>query len=251
MDKIKEEFIRNQYRSGIDNYSKFTTEIGLWKSEKYVFEKYLKKDDRILDLGCGTGRTTFPLYKSGYKDIIGIDLTPEMIEEAKRLDKVYGTNLLFEVGNAMKMKYENSQFDTIIFSFNGFMSIPNKENRNTALQEIYRVLRESGLFIFTTHDRNKENQFLSFWEEEKNRWLKGIQNPKLYEYGDLITTSKNENRKIYIHIPSKNEIEELLDENGFEVIETFYRIDKFDETEKVLKQSGECRFWITKKIDKI
>jgi ubiquinone/menaquinone biosynthesis C-methylase UbiE len=172
-----------------------------------------------------------------------------MVEEAIRLDKeIYKTNLTFEVGNAMKMRFENNLFESVIFSFNGIMSIPNRKNRHTALKEINRILKKSGVFIFTTHDRNNEKQFFSFWVEEKTRWLKGIQNPQLYEFGDLITTSKNENRKIFIHVPNQIEVEELLTKNGFEVLETFYRIDKFKETEEVLKQSGECRFWVAKKI---
>ena len=39
----------------------------------------------------------------------------------------------------------------------------------------------------------------------------------------------------------------LMNIGGFEVVETFYRSDKFHENEKVKEKSGECRFWITRK----
>ena len=129
------------------------------------------------------------------------------------------------------------------------MSIPNSINRNKAVSEINRVLKESGVFIFTTHDREKEKQYLQFWEEEKLSWEQGKQNPALFEYGDLITKSKNESREIFIHIPTQKEVKALLEKNGFELLETFYRSDKFEESQAVKSKSGECRFWVTKKIN--
>ncbi|MGG0414364.1 hypothetical protein [Peribacillus simplex] len=41
----------------------------LWQSEKNAFEEYLYQDDAILDIGCGSGRTTFTLYKKGFQNI--------------------------------------------------------------------------------------------------------------------------------------------------------------------------------------
>ncbi len=248
MRKLTTDFIVLQYQSGIENYSKFTTEVGLWESEKYAFEKYIKKTDQILDLGCGTGRTTFHLFQLGFEKINGIDLTPEMIERAMELNEKYQLDIDFKVGDARDLKYKDKAFDAVIFSFNGMMSIPDSVQRKKALAEINRVLKDGGIYVFTTHDRDKDANYFEFWKEQKQIWDQGIQDSSLYEFGDLITTSKNEERPIFIHIPSKSEIEHFLKEGGFEVIETFYRSDKFEEHEKVKEKSGECRFWITKKV---
>jgi len=251
MQKIESEFIRNQYRSGLESYAKLTKEVGLWQSEKYVFEKYLNQADRILDLGCGTGRTTFPLGKLGYSKIIGVDLTPEMIEIAEGLNSWFKTQVRFQVGDAGNLAFSDAAFEAVVFSFNGLMSIPNSTNRHVAVKEINRVLAESGIFIFTTHDRGREPQYFKFWEEELAKWESGNQNPCLFEYGDLITRSKNEPREIFIHIPDQEEINELLRINGFKVVETFYRSDHFDENEAVKSKSGECRFWIAQKTSTV
>lgn len=249
MSKIKTDFILDQYRSGVESYSAFTTEVGLWASEKYVFEKYLRSSDKILDLGCGTGRTTFPIFQLGFTDIIGVDLTPEMIQEAAALNQHFNTEIDFRIGDATRLAFEDSIIDVVIFSFNGLMSIPQQSNREKAVSEINRVLKDNGTFIFTTHDREGDEAFFKFWEEEKIRWDAGKQDPKLYEFGDRIAHSKNESREIFIHIPDQKEIRELLGQYSFEVIETFYRSDKFEESEKIKLKSGECRFWVAMKIN--
>jgi len=244
--KIESDFIKKQYQSGVDSYADFTTEVGLWQSEKHVFEKYIKKSDDILDLGCGTGRTTFALYKSGFEKIIGVDLTPEMIRKAKELNNHFQTKIEFNIGDALNLEFPDSIFDVVIFSFNGLMSIPKQSNRDKAIQEISRVLKESGVFIFTTHDREEEAEFFEFWKTEKEKWASSKQNPKLHEFGDLIAQSKNETSDIFIHIPNQKEVKNWLKHFQFELIETFYRSEQFEENEEVKKKSGECRFWIVR-----
>ncbi|MEL7269570.1 MAG: class I SAM-dependent methyltransferase [Bacteroidota bacterium] len=224
-----------------------TTDVGLWDSEKYVFQKYLKPEDKILDLGCGTGRTTFAIYKLGFTNIVGVDLTPEMVAIADELNAHFHTNIAFKIGDATKLDSTNAIYDAVLFSYNGLMTIPNGVNRNKAIGEIYRVLKPSGTFIFTTHDRERGAQHFKFWREEKQKWNMGNQNPALYEYGDIITKSRNESKEIFIHIPNQEEVADLLATNGFKVMETFYRGDKFIEREQVKAISGECRFWVVQR----
>ena len=248
MTKVDKNFIINQYSSGIDSYSELTKKVGLWESEKYVFERYLERRFRILDLGCGTGRTTFPLFHLGFHNIVGVDLTPKMVEMALKIQDDLKTSIEFQVGDATQLDFDEQEFDAVIFSFNGLMSIPTVEKRLAAVAEINRVLKDNGMFIFTTHDRNEEEDYIAFWAEEAERWETGNQNPLLYEYGDLITTSKNETAEIFIHIPDQSEVRKMLSERHFRLIETFYRNERFEENEMVKAKSGECRFWIAQKM---
>ncbi|MEO0340949.1 MAG: methyltransferase domain-containing protein, partial [Bacteroidota bacterium] len=200
MHKVETDFVKAQYRSGLESYTKLTKTIGLWESENYAFQKYLSTTDHILDLGCGTGRTTFPLHQLGYHNILGVDLTPEMIDMAIQLNSHFGTAIPFQVGDATTLDFPKASFEVVIFSFNGLMSIPDSAKRDQAVKEINRVLKEKGIFIFTTHDRAQEPDFFDFWKEEEAKWKAGKQNPFLREFGDIIAHSKNETREIFIHI---------------------------------------------------
>ncbi|WP_027339241.1 class I SAM-dependent methyltransferase [Halonatronum saccharophilum] len=247
MKKVDIKFVERSYKGAISNYSDAVDGVGLWKSEEYVLDKYFDKDKSILDIGCGAGRTTFGLYQKGYKDIVGLDLNKDMIRAAKKIDKEKGYGLNFTVGNVLNLDFDDNSFDYALFSFNGITQIPSREGRVKVLEEIRRVLKDDGIFIFTTYDRDMGEEYREFWKKEKERWERGEQDKRLYEYGDRITTSKNEKGEIFIHIPDREEVLESLAKAGFELVEDFYRSDLFDEKDKVKELSGECMFWVVNK----
>lgn len=247
--KIDQNFIIQSFEHAVQSYREATHQVGLWESEKYVFKKYFNTEDKILDIGCGTGRTTFGLYELGYKHLIGLDLSPHMTNEALRIRDQFGMNIDFFQGDATKLSYDDHSFDHALFSFNGFMQIPKKENRVQALKEIHRVSKTDGHYIFTTHDRSAEDAFQEFWTEEKQRWEEGNQDQRLYEFGDRLIKTSEKERDIYIHIPDTKEVIETLQLAQFTIVEQFYRSDLFDESDAVKRFSSECMFWVVRKTD--
>ena len=247
MNTINNQFVIRQFRSGLQSYISATKQIGLWKSERSLITTYVKLKDRILDLGCGTGRTTFALHDLGYTELTGIDLTPEMIQEARRIAKIKEISIPFIIGDACDLPFGESSCDCVFFSFNGLTTIPTSERRLLAIKEIFRVLTNGGLFIFTTYDRDGNKNYQDFWKNEKTKWENGTQDKRLHEYGDLITSSKNETGPIYIHIPDQHSISTALESTGFSIIDTFMRNERFEESDIVKNFSGECRFWIAQK----
>ena len=59
-----------------------------------IFEEYGVKPKLVLDLGCGTGNITIPMAKRGY-DMIGLDLSCEMLNIARDKAKAEGLDVLF------------------------------------------------------------------------------------------------------------------------------------------------------------
>jgi ubiquinone/menaquinone biosynthesis C-methylase UbiE len=97
--------------------------------------------DRLLDVGCGTGfasRTAAAVAAS----VIGIDLSPEMIREARELatgiDRVR-----FEVGDAEHLSFGDGEFTAVLCS-NSFHHYPDPQR---AVDEMARVLAASGRLV--------------------------------------------------------------------------------------------------------
>lgn len=112
-------------------------------------KQYLPKFN-MLDMGVGGGRTTgyfLPMVNS----YIGADYAPNMIAECR---KKYRNKKIFEVVDVRNMsKFSDNMFDFILFSYNGIDSFDLKD-RETALGEIKRVLKNEGLFCFSSHNIN-------------------------------------------------------------------------------------------------
>lgn len=135
----------------IERYSK----VGLWRSENYLISKYFQGRSinntlKILDLGCGCGRTTIPLKQKGY-DVCGIDISPDMISKAKTISKENKLDIDFSVMDASELLFPDNSFDHVLFSYNGIEHIPSIELKKNVLSEVNRVLKQDGYFIFTVH----------------------------------------------------------------------------------------------------
>jgi len=102
----------------------------------------------VLDLGCGTGRTTSWLHKNGFK-VLGIDISEYMIDKAKELHP----QINFKLGDATKLENLSETYDYVLFSFNGLDYIYPEKHRLQTLNEIHRIMKNNGLFIFSSHNR--------------------------------------------------------------------------------------------------
>lgn len=103
--------------------------------------------ETMLDVGCGAGFDLIVASRMvGHNGkVSGIDLTPEMAENAKSNLKQYGVqNYDVRVAEAESIPYPDSSFDVVIS--NGVLNLsPLKEK---SFREIYRVLRPNGRLQF-------------------------------------------------------------------------------------------------------
>ncbi|MDD5133561.1 MAG: class I SAM-dependent methyltransferase [Candidatus Nanoarchaeia archaeon] len=114
-------------------------------SEQKLIEEYFK--GKILDLGCGCGRTTKYLADKKY-NVIGVEIVKGMVDLAK---KRY-SKIKFIVGDACKLDFPDKTFDVVFFSYNGMDYIFPEEKRILAIKEISRVLKNGGIFVYSSHN---------------------------------------------------------------------------------------------------
>jgi len=160
----------------------YTEKTDLFPVEETLFTQYLAEPGKLLDLGCGTGRTSRYLKDMGH-DVVGVDIAPLMIEKAKKLHP----DIIFQVGDATNLDFLDESFDYVLFSFNGLDCIYPEAKRCDALREIYGVLKKGGCFMFSSHDKTATLPFKTrrSWSH-RPRHYKGYYYKEKTVYGDLI-----------------------------------------------------------------
>lgn len=103
--------------------------------------KYLPKNGKILEGGCGTGQYVYAFKKLGY-DITGIDYAEKTINRIK----AYMPEMPVRVGDVFKLSFGDSEL-------NGYISLGVVEHYEGGpqdiIKEIERVLRKEGILFLT------------------------------------------------------------------------------------------------------
>lgn len=127
-----------------DGYNPYVSKTHSWRSAKncssYMLS-YIKPTDKILDVGCGPGSITCDL--AGYVpqgEVVGIEPTEELLDEAVTINANKVKNVKFEKGSVYKLPYDDNTFDII----HAHQVILHLEDRVEALKEMKRVVKPNG-----------------------------------------------------------------------------------------------------------
>ncbi len=103
---------------------------------------------RILDLGCGEGYCARLLKESGAGEILGIDLSGEMISRARATEATEKRGIEYRTGDATHLdSLADQSFDRVVavFLFNYIKS----DEMELVMKEVHRILKPGGRFVFS------------------------------------------------------------------------------------------------------
>jgi arsenite methyltransferase len=115
----------------------------------------LKQGETVVDLGSGAGFDAFLAAKRVGKTgrVIGIDMTPEMVERAREnAEKLHFFNVEFHVGEIERLPVTDNSSDVVISN----CVINLSPDKSAVFKEIYRVLKPGGRIIVSDILRSGE-----------------------------------------------------------------------------------------------
>jgi SAM-dependent methyltransferase len=134
--------VRDKYDKWVSFYDQEHYDNGwtiLLNHIAYILVSYFKKDDLILDIGCGTGLLGRELSSYGLKNLQGLDISQQSLDILKNLN-IYKALHLEELGKTLS--FADNTFDALVSS--GVFTrnqVPLESS-----QELIRILKPGGIF---------------------------------------------------------------------------------------------------------
>jgi SAM-dependent methyltransferase len=117
----------------------------LWEvGERVVARAHVAPQEQVLDVACGTGNAALRAAKAG-ADVVGLDLTPELLETGRELAEQAGLQVTWVQGDAEELPFEDESFDVVLSTF-GCIFAPR---HRVVAGELARVLRPGGRVAVT------------------------------------------------------------------------------------------------------
>jgi len=113
---------------------------GEWHQLKPLFPPLQGKT--VLDLGCGYGWHCKFAVEQGAAQVLGLDLSKKMIDEAKRRN--WSSQIQYRVCGIEEYEYPKNTWDCVVSN----LALHYIENIENIFQNIHRTLKPQGIFIF-------------------------------------------------------------------------------------------------------
>lgn len=183
----------------------------------------LKGNENILDLGCGNGELARELAKRNHQgSYLGVDFSLPLLRDAESQPETFSTKF-WEVDLTQLSSFSDqllaSGHCSLVTAFAVLHHIPSREMRLNILHTVHQLLKPDGLFIHSNW------QFLNS-EKLKARiqpWEASAVSRFEVDAGDYLLDWRSGGTGLrYVHHFKEEELRQLADETGFQVIDTFY-----------------------------
>ena len=120
----------------------------------FPYEKLAGKS--VLDIGCGSGGSTYLLAKGGAK-VQAVDLTETAVKNATAIAKFYGLDATVQQMDAEKLQFPDAVVD-YVFSWG---VLHHSHDTQAAFHQVSRVLKPNGQGMIMVYNRNSLRYFLN------------------------------------------------------------------------------------------
>ncbi|XXG80019.1 hypothetical protein AAC387_Pa09g0974 [Persea americana] len=185
-DRGFQRFLDNvQYKcSGILRYERvfgegYVSTGGLGTTKEFVVKLELKPGQKVLDVGCGIGGGDFYMAENFDVEVVGIDLSVNMVSFA--LERAIGRNcsVEFEVADCTKKSYPDNAFD-VIYSRDTILHIQDKP---ALFRTFYKWLKPGGKVLISDYCKRAGIPSPEFLEYIKQR---GYDLHNIEAYGQML-----------------------------------------------------------------
>lgn len=136
MDALKTRLRATWIAGDFGQIAKYYTD----EAQAFINRLNLRPGMKVLDVACGTGNLALPAARAG-AEVTGVDIAPNLVEQARENAKREGLNVQFDEGDAEAMPYGDASFDAVLTMF-GAMFAPRPE---LVASELKRVCRPGGV----------------------------------------------------------------------------------------------------------
>ena len=113
--------------------------------------KHIKKNDRVLDIGCANGFSTFRQAElHNLNSITGVDFAASMVAAAKntKQKKGIGDNVNFMQGDILSLQFPDNTFD-VAYTTRVLINLPTWEQQMRGIVECIRVVKPNGIIVLS------------------------------------------------------------------------------------------------------
>ena len=145
-----------------------------WPLERFRYRRLRRElwqglGGRILDLGAGTGRNV-PYYPQD-AEVVTADLSPEMLERARRRLAASGRKPQIAVVDALDLDFRDGEFDACVSTFL-FCVLPD-DLQEQALREVKRILKPGGK-VYLLEYIYSQNPWRRLWMRAMSPWVEAL-----------------------------------------------------------------------------
>ncbi|WP_228850605.1 bifunctional demethylmenaquinone methyltransferase/2-methoxy-6-polyprenyl-1,4-benzoquinol methylase UbiE [Aegicerativicinus sediminis] len=148
-EKTKKEQVTTMFDKISGSYDELNRVISFgidvkWRKKVVDLVKQINPNS-ILDIATGTGDLAINLMETKAEKIVGLDISPGMLEVGRKkvVEKKLNNTIELVEGDSEALPFEDNSFDAITVAF----GIRNFENLELGLSEILRVLKPQGRFV--------------------------------------------------------------------------------------------------------